>query len=268
MFSKSPKESGLDRRILELVPESLREFADSVLNDPEIKAMQDYANVVSIKRLGYNDHGPVHMRKVCKNAVKMASILHGAGIPMSLEREEIGTHTDSVLALFLAGLLHDVGMSMTRQDHENYSALLSRPVIDRYLADYYGDDIDKRVLVRSLILEAIVGHMAAVRIHSIEAGLILIADGCDMEKGRARIPLMIQHQARVGDIHKYSSSAVDRIRITEGTDRPVSITVEMNQSVGFFQVEEVLYPKLNMSPAKEFIELYAGVEGHEPKRYQ
>jgi hypothetical protein len=42
----------------------------------------------------------------------------------------------------------------------------------------------------------------------------------------------------------------------------------MNQSVGFFQVEEVLYPKLNMSPAKEFIELYAGVEGHEPKRYQ
>lgn len=268
MFAKSPKESGLDRRIIELVPEALREFAEKVLNDPEVKAMQDYANVVSIKRLGYNDHGPVHMRKVCKNAVKMAGILQKKGIAMSLEREEIGTHTDSVLALFMAGLLHDVGMSITRQDHENYSALLARPVIDRYLELYYGEDIDKRVLVRSLILEGIVGHMAAVRIHSIEAGLILIADGCDMEKGRARIPLMIQHEARVGDIHKYSSSAVDRIRINEGSDRPISITVEMNQSVGFFQVEEVLYPKLNMSPAKEFIELYAGVAGHEPKRYQ
>lgn len=268
MFSKSPKESGLDRRIIELVPESLREFADTVLNDPEIKAMQDYANVVSIKRLGYNDHGPVHMRKVCKNAVKMAGLLKEAGISMSLEREEIGTHTDSVLALFMAGILHDVGMSMTRQDHENYSALLARPIIDRYLADFYGDNIDKRVTIRSLILEAIVGHMAAVRIHSIEAGLILIADGCDMEKGRARIPLMIQHEARVGDIHKYSSSAVDRIRIAEGEERAIAVTVEMNQSVGFFQVEEVLYPKLNMSPAKEFIELYAGIAGHEPKRYQ
>ena len=29
-------------------------------DDPEIAALQDYSNVVSIKRLGYNDHGPVH----------------------------------------------------------------------------------------------------------------------------------------------------------------------------------------------------------------
>ncbi|MFP4331651.1 MAG: HD domain-containing protein, partial [Spirochaetaceae bacterium] len=266
MFTKSPKESGLDRRIIELVPEALREFAEEVLNDREIKAMQDYANVVSIKRLGYNDHGPVHMRKVCKNAVKMAGLLQEAGIKMSLEREGIGSHTDSVLALFMAGLLHDIGMSLTRQDHENYSALLAQPLLDSYLDRYYGEDTDKKVIVRSLVLEAIVGHMAAVRIHSIEAGIILIADGCDMEKGRARIPLLIQHEARAGDIHKYSSSAVDRIKIRAGSERPIAITIEMNQSVGFFQVEEVLYPKLNMSPAKEFIELYAGITGQKLKR--
>ena len=41
----------------------------------------------------------------------------------------------------------------------------------------------------------------------------------------------------------------------------------MSTDVGFFQIEEVLLPKVNMSPAKQFIELYAGVTGQETKKY-
>jgi metal-dependent HD superfamily phosphatase/phosphodiesterase len=264
---KSPKEASLDRRLLQLVPPALVEIANRMLHDPEIKALQDYANVVSIRRLGYNDHGPVHMRKVVKNALKFANLLQAAGIPMSLESEEIGTFEDSVLAIFMAGLLHDVGMSVTRQDHENYSAELARPIIERYLTEFYPDDLARRVVLRSLIIEAIVGHMAMIKVHSLEAGLILVADGCDMEKGRARIPMLINTEARVGDIHKYSSSAVDRITIGPGTEKPIGIEIEMSQSVGFFQIEEVLFPKLNMSPAKPYIELTAAVIDEEPKRY-
>lgn len=266
-FEKSPKEISLDRRLLELIPVALRDIADRMLHDPEIKALQDYANVVSIRRLGYNDHGPVHMRKVVKNALKFANLLHDSGIPMSLERDEIGTHEDSVLAIFMAGLLHDVGMSMTRQDHENYSALLARPIIERYLAEFYPGDVVRQTIVRSLALEAIVGHMAMIKVYSLEAGLILVADGCDMEKGRARIPMLLNTEARVGDIHKYSSSAIERITIGPGTERPIRIEIEMSQSVGFFQVEEVLFPKLNVSPAKPFIELTAAIIDDEPKRY-
>ena len=33
------------------------------------------------------------------------------------------------------------------------------------------------------------------------------------------------------------------------------------------QVEEVLIPKIQSSPAKSMLELYAGVEGEEMKRY-
>jgi uncharacterized protein len=264
---KSPKEASLDRRLLQLVPPGLVSIVNRMLHDEEIKALQDYANVVSIRRLGYNDHGPVHMRKVVKNALKFANLLQAAGIPMSLEAEEIGTFEDSVLAIFMAGLLHDVGMSVTRQDHENYSAELARPIIERYLAEFYPDDPARRVIIRSLIIEAIVGHMAMIRVHSLEAGLILVADGCDMEKGRARIPMLINTEARVGDIHKYSSSAVERITIGAGTEKPIGIEIEMSQSVGFFQIEEVLFPKLNMSPAKPYIELTAAVIDEEPKRY-
>ena len=46
-----------------------------------------------------NDHGPVHMKTVCLNALKMLSILHTAGMPTSLEKENIGTFADSVAAV-------------------------------------------------------------------------------------------------------------------------------------------------------------------------
>lgn len=266
-IQKSPKEISLDKRLMELIPPSLSTIADEMLHDQEIKALQDYANVVSIKRLGYNDHGPVHMRKVVKNALKFANLLHEAGIAMSLENEEVGTFEDSVFVVFAAGLLHDIGMSLTRQDHENYSAQLAKPIVERYLERLYPGDVGRRVALRSMVLEAIVGHMAMIKVYSLEAGLILVADGCDMEKGRARIPMLLNTEARVGDIHKYSSSAVERITIGKGDQKPIRIDIEMSQTVGFFQVEEVLFPKLNMSPAKPYIELVAGVIDEEPRQY-
>ena len=109
--------------------------------------------------------------------------------------------------------------------------------------------------------------MATRRIHSLEAGLILIADGCDMEKGRARIPLVLNTEPKAGDIHKYSANSIERVRILGGDPKPVRIEVEMSSDVGFFQIEEVLLPKMNMSPAKQYMELYAGIAGQELKKY-
>jgi hypothetical protein len=88
-----------------------------------------------------------------------------------------------------------------------------------------------------------------------------------MEKGRARIPMMIATESRVGDIHKYSASAIEEVRIEKGEERPIRITIEMKDTVGFFQVEEVLFRKINSSPVKPLIELYAGVIGKKMKRY-
>lgn len=75
--------------------------------------------------------------------------------------------------------------------------------------------------------------MSSRKIHSTEAGIILIADGCDMTKGRARIPLSINTTPRVGDIHKYSANAINRIRIQHGQRKPIKISVEMSADVGF-----------------------------------
>ena len=79
---KSPKELSIEKKILdELVPGSRsRAVAEALMGDDEVQEMQEYANTVSIVRLGYNDHGPVHMRTVTRNAVHMLSLLHQAGI--------------------------------------------------------------------------------------------------------------------------------------------------------------------------------------------
>jgi metal-dependent HD superfamily phosphatase/phosphodiesterase len=266
---KSPKELSIDKKILDdLQSESAaRRVAEILMNDAEVQHMQEYANTVSIVRLGFNDHGPVHMRTVTRNAVTMMNILHEAGIKTSLEHENAGTLDDSLCAIIFAAFLHDLGMSMGRQDHELFSMTLALPVIDRTLAQVFPDNLEKRVVIRSLALEGITGHMATRRINSLEAGLILVADGCDMEKGRARIPMVLSTEAKAGDIHKYSSNSIESVKIGKGDKKPVRISVEMSSDVGFFQIEEVLLPKMNMSPAKQYIELYAGVTDREIKKY-
>jgi Uncharacterized conserved protein len=266
---KSPKELSIEKKILdELAPGSAaRLVAEILMEDAEVQQMQEYANTVSIVRLGYNDHGPVHMRTVTRNAVKMMNILHAAGIKTSLENENAGTLDESLAAIIFAAFLHDLGMSMGRQDHELFSMTLALPVIDRTLAQVFPNNLEKRVVIRSLALEGITGHMATRRINSLEAGLILVADGCDMEKGRARIPMVLNTEAKAGDIHKYSANSIESVKIGKGEQKPVRISVEMSSDVGFFQIEEVLLPKMNMSPAKQYIELYAGVTDREIKQY-
>ncbi|MBP7264501.1 MAG: phosphohydrolase [Spirochaetia bacterium] len=264
---KSPKENSLDKRILAMTTGRAHDLASMLINDKEIQELQEYANIVSIRRLNFNDHGPVHMRKVLINALTMLDLLHEAGIKTSLEHDEAGDVDDSRAAVMLAAFLHDVGMSVGRQNHEINSAIIGTPVITRLLDAFYPNDLGKRVAVRSMAVEGIEGHMATQKIHSVEAGLILVADGCDMEKGRSRIPMMLSTEPRVGDIHQYSAAAIKRVDIGKGERLPIRIDVLMEESVGFFQIEEVLLQKVAMSPIKQYIELYGRVDGQAPRRY-
>lgn len=267
-MQKSPKQISLEHKILEILTGKPHEAASFIFSDPEIQAIQEYANIVSIKRLGYNDHGPVHVRKATLNAILAFDLLARKNIQFCLEKEEIGTAEDSKTAVVIATMLHDMGMTVSRDKHELLSSYLAYPHIDRILDHLYPkDNLMLRTALRSMAIEGIVGHMATHKIHSLEAGLVLIGDGCDMEKGRARIPAMLSLSPRVGDIHRYSASAIQRVRIIEGEEKAIRIQVEMLQSVGLFQIEEVLFPKILSSPVKPYIELYAGVPDQEMLRY-
>jgi len=262
----------LDNKILEaigqLAPEGAAVAAARLLMaDDEIQALQEYANNVSLRRLKFNDHGPVHMRTVALNSIIMMGLLRKAGISTSLEREECGTFDDSLTAVLLAASLHDAGMSIGRQDHELHSAYLAYPIIDRILAGVFPDGMAKRVMIRSLALEGIAGHMGNRLIHSLEAGIILVADGCDMKKGRARIPLALSSGPRMGDIHQLSASSIENVLIQPGDKKPIRIEVYMSGEVGLFQIEEVLLVKISASTVKDHVELFAIVNTQEPRQY-
>ena len=269
---RSHKEQLLDEKIIaSLKSMNLSGKAASgtkiLLEDDEIQAIQEYANTVSIVRLGYNDHGPVHMRTVVWNAITMSELLRKSGIKTNLEKEEVGDFEDSIVAIIFASMLHDLGMGVGRQDHEFHSTIMAYPIMDRILAKMYQGNIQKRIIVRSLAMEGISGHMGNRSIHSLEAGIVQVADGCDMTKGRARIPIALNYAPRAGHIHQFSANTIEEVKITEGKEKPIQIHVSMSSETGLFQVEEVLLAKIGSSPAKPYIELYAQVNDSQPRQY-
>jgi len=275
---RSKKEQSTEKKIIQAIKElgldgtngksgKVLAAAELMVADKEILATQDYANNVSIVRLGYNDHGPVHMRTVACNVITMMGFLRQAGIKTSLEKEEVGNFEDSLIASMFAGMLHDLGMSISRQDHDIHSAYMALPILDRILSKIYAGDLNKRIMVRCLALEGIYGHMGSRAIHSLEAGIVQVADGCDMTKGRARIPMALGHNPKGGHIHQYSANSIEDVKLSKGAESLIRIDVFMSSEVGYFQVEEVLLHKIASSTAKPHIELYAKMEGREQKRY-
>ena len=142
MQNNSQKEIILEEKIQKLVADIV-EHSDIDDNLP-VRMMQDYANTVSITRLGLNDHGPVHMRTVCHNALKMLRILH------------------------------DAGMTIGRKDHELYSGIIFCQIITDILQKIIPEDTMRRTIIRSMAMEGILGHMATHPIHFIEGARIAL----------------------------------------------------------------------------------------------
>ena len=268
---RSPKELNIDSKLIENI-EALGLSGKALkcmkllLANEEIQLSQEFANNVSIVRLGFNDHGPVHMKTVTQNAVIMLELLRKSGIKTTMETDNCGNFEDSLIAVMLSSMLHDIGMCMGRQNHEQHSTILAYPIIDKILREVYENNLHRIVVTRAVALEGIAGHMGTLSISSIEAGIIQIADGSDMTKGRARIPIAMAHPPRVGHIHQYSANTIEDVFIKAGNEKPIRIDINMSNEAGLFQVEEVLMHKIAGSTAKQFVELYATVQNEE-RRY-
>lgn len=262
-YKKSHLERKLDDRLRQYCPEGkLHTIVNEIVEDPLIASIQNYANIVSIQRLGYNDHGPVHARIVALNSLRIMELLNDGGVPPSIVSEEVATMDDARVAVFLAAFLHDLGMGVTRDDHESHSMQMAGHILERHLSKVY-DDEGQLWMMKCLINECIIGHMGNYRIHSVEAGCVMIGDGADCTRGRAQIPALLSKHPMLGDIHRFSASAITEVRIIKGERKPVRIEVDMTASAGLFQVEEVLMGKAKVSPVMNFLEIAAYLDGKE-----
>ena len=238
---------------------SLEALLQCVNADAELRAWWHMAQVTS-ERLGMSDHSWVHVQIVLNIGLRLLRLLVKAGVePAMVETHGMGRR-DGEVVVAGGALLHDVGMSIHRTDHEAFSLFLAERKLRELLAEVY--DEPERTVVVSEALHSIIGHRRRGEPYTLEAGVVRVADALDMAHGRSRVPV---EAGRVG-IHSLSAAAIDAVTIEPGEDRPVRIEIQMNNSAGIFQVDDLLATKLRGTPLESHLEVVATIEGETEKR--
>ena len=237
----------------------LEALLDRVEADVELRAWWHMAQVTS-ERLGMSDHSWVHVQIVLNIALRLLRLLARAGIDPAMVTDHGMGRRDAEVVVAAGALLHDVGMSIHRADHEAYSLFLAERKLRELLAGTYEEP--ERTVVVSEALHAIIGHRRRGEPYTLEAGVVRVADALDMAHGRSRVPV---EAGRVG-IHSLSAAAIDEISIDAGEELAVRVEIKMNNSAGIFQVDDLLATKLRGTPLEGHLEVMATIEGETEKR--
>lgn len=233
----------------------LQRLVEIINADVDAAAIWECANVNAVTRLGMSDHGPVHVHIVANIALKMHRMLSAAGVQPGLVRDHGLSNEDSELVTVLGALCHDMGMSVNRADHEQFSLFIAQMKFREWLAPLYPPR--EAAIIRSEALHAIIAHRAGGRPITLEAGIVRVADALDMSKGRSRIP----YEAGQLNIHSLSAIAIDHVEIHDGGAKPIGILVKMTNSAGIFQLDELLKDKLKGSGLEPYVEVEATIDG-------
>jgi metal-dependent HD superfamily phosphatase/phosphodiesterase len=237
----------------------LESFLAAVNEDDQVRAWW-YMAQVHAERLGMSDHSWVHTQIVLNISLRLLRLLVKGGVEPAVVADHGMSTRDAEVVVAGGALLHDVGMSIHRADHEAYSLFLANGALERLLSSSYKEP--QRTIVASEILHAIIGHRRRGEPYTVEAGVVRVADALDMAQGRTRIPI----EAGQEGIHSISAAAVDEVRIEAGEERPVRIEIELNNSAGIFQVDDLLATKIRGTPLEGRVEVVAEIEGESEKR--
>lgn len=232
-----------------------------VNSNREIKTLWKILNVNAIERLGYTDHGPTHFNVVANYGLQIARIFKKKGITMSIVRDFGLTYDYAEVVIFLACVMHDLGMSIHRVNHEQFSLFIARDYLGEILSFL---PVEERVVVMSETLHAIISHShgSAGKTSTTEGGIVRIADALDMSKGRSRIPYKMGNV----DIHSVSANAIERVEVLPGQGKKaVDIKITMTTEAGIFQVDDFVEEKLSASKLEKYIgvKLYLRENGRE-----
>ncbi|MEX0912416.1 MAG: HD domain-containing protein [Gemmatimonadota bacterium] len=240
--------------------ERLRQLIERVNADDELYALWIAGNVNAVERLGMTDHGPVHVKIVMNIADKLFRLLTEHGVEPAAVTNYGLELDDAELIVALASLLHDTGMSIHRAEHEAFSLFIAQGKITELLDGLY--DRATATIIRSEILHAIIAHRSGGKPLTLEAGIVRVADALDMAKGRSRIPFSGGSMS----IHSVSAAAIEAVHIEPGDTKPVRLRVELSNSAGIFQLDQLFREKLAGSGVERYVEVEADFAGEEEKR--
>jgi metal-dependent HD superfamily phosphatase/phosphodiesterase len=238
----------------------LRTVIDRVNRDDQLKAWWHVANVNAVARMEINDHSWVHIQIVANIALKLLRQLTKHGIEPAMVSDYGMTRDDSEVVVALTALTHCIGMSVHRKGHEDFSLFLAEPKLRQLLEGIYGEP--ELTVVVSEVLQGIISHRSDGEPLTLEAGILRVADALDMEQGRSRIAF---ERGRVG-IHSLSAAAIEEVEISDGEEKPIQISIRMNNSSGIYQVDGLLKAKLRGSGLEPYVEVIAHIDTEAEKR--
>ncbi|MBW3629261.1 MAG: HD domain-containing protein [Gemmatimonadetes bacterium] len=193
-------------------------------------------------------------------ADKLLRLLTEHGVEPSVVKNYRMTVEDAEVVVVMASLLHDIGMSVHRADHEAFSLFIAQEKIRELLTGLY--DTAKATILRSEILHAIIAHRSGGKPLTLEAGIVRVADALDMAKGRSRIPFATGSSS----IHSVSAAAIEAVHIEAGENKPVRIRIDLSNSAGIFQLDQLFREKLTGSGLEAYVELDANPVGEAEQR--
>jgi len=179
-------------------------LAKAVAADPRLQAMIRAADRY-LAAIGYTEHGPRHTRLVADRARALALSL--GHTPRLAERA------------YLAGLIHDIGNMLGRNQHGVASAVMVYPILVDHGIDY--DDI-------CAILMAVSNHEEEVGVVVDEtSACLIIADKTDVHRSRVRYP-----DPTTKDIHDRVNLATKRCSLTaDAKERLIKLDITIDTAL-------------------------------------
>lgn len=228
----------------------IKKVLEKINQDKHIFTLWNIVNVNAVDRLSMTDHGPVHVQIVANIGLRLVRMLLENGVELSITKDFKLDKKYGELVVILAGLFHDLGMTISRSGHEEFSLFLVNDLLYKLLD--FMPEVEKTIVV-SETLHAIISHRSDGRPLTVEAGIVRIADALDMCKGRSRIA----YESGKTDIYSVSATAINNIEIEKGKEKPLQINIMMNNSAGIFQVDELLKKKIKNSGIEQYISVRA-----------
>ncbi|MGQ9587724.1 MAG: HD domain-containing protein [Thermoplasmata archaeon] len=251
--------TSLEDESIRTINEGLKEYPKAsklfqmLQEDEETNVLLNLANYIAVRKLGYNDHGPIHARIVTANGIKILKIILESKELAADSMKDLSMTEDDAHLIVVAGcMLHDIGNAVHREEHEVFSVVYGKSILERLLPEIY-PDVSRRTAVIEQVLHTLYAHDVGENALTIEAAIIVIADGCDITKGRGRL----SYDLGKHDIHSISALSIESVDIRKGKTKLIEILVKMSNSAGIYQVQETLGNKVARSPLREHIEIVA-----------
>lgn len=239
--------------------EKLAQVMERVNADRELHQLWKCANINAVDRAGMNDHGEVHIRITANIALRLLRLLDAGGVSMGVVANHGLSICEAEIIVVLGACFHDLGISIHRHRHEEYSLIMAERKAREILDGLY--EIEPRTVLVSEVLHAVAAHRSDETCLTTEASILKLADALDMAKGRSRIPFEAGHV----NIHSVSAAAINAVRLSKGESKPVFVEILMNNSAGIFQLDELLKQKLLNSTISEYVQVVARIEGEAEK---